>query len=175
MMTTNLFVIVNVKQLRTGGSFRIFFRTSWDVGFLNSAIFNSFHNRVESGTILEGLQNFSRGVCVCVCLNTPPSPCVHHCFTISILVEVLWGFCPFSRVQLEWDSKCTEIKLHFAGKWKGPHNSVGWQISRLAAVAVVWCTGYPLPSPLSLSLPLPHATASEVVLNGFYSDLLPQR
>ena len=42
MMTTNLFVIVNVKQLRTGGSFRIllpFFRTSWGVGILNSAIF----------------------------------------------------------------------------------------------------------------------------------------
>jgi len=41
-MTTNLFVIVNVKQLRTGGSFRIFlpfFRTSWGVGVLNSAIF----------------------------------------------------------------------------------------------------------------------------------------
>ena len=32
MMTTNLFVIANVKQLRTDGSFRIllpFFRTSW--------------------------------------------------------------------------------------------------------------------------------------------------
>ena len=60
-MTTNLFVIANVKQLRTGGSFRIllpFFRTSWDVGVLNSAIFNSFHNRVEFGTILEGLRNF---------------------------------------------------------------------------------------------------------------------
>jgi len=41
MMTTNLFVIVNVKQLRTC-SFRIslpFFRTSWGVGVLNSAIF----------------------------------------------------------------------------------------------------------------------------------------
>jgi len=51
-MTTNLFVIANVKQLRTDGSFRIllpFFRTSWGVGFLNSAIFNSFHNRVEFG------------------------------------------------------------------------------------------------------------------------------
>jgi len=42
MMTTNLFVTVNVKQLRTGSSFRIllpFFRTSWGVGILNSAIF----------------------------------------------------------------------------------------------------------------------------------------
>jgi hypothetical protein len=41
MMTTNLFVIANVKQLRTG-SFRILllsFRTSWDDGVLNSAIF----------------------------------------------------------------------------------------------------------------------------------------
>jgi len=61
MMTTNLFVITNVQQLRTGGSFRIwlpFFRTSWGVGVLNSANFNSFHNWVEFGTILEGLRNF---------------------------------------------------------------------------------------------------------------------
>jgi len=59
-MTTNLFVVANVKQLRTDGSFRIllpFFRTSWGVGVLNSAIFNSFHNQVEFGTILEGLWN----------------------------------------------------------------------------------------------------------------------
>ena len=64
MMTTNLFVIANVKQLRTDGSFRIlllFFRTSWGVGVLNSAIFNSFHNRVEFGTILEGIRNFRGG------------------------------------------------------------------------------------------------------------------
>jgi hypothetical protein len=64
MMTTNLFVIANVKKLRTGGSFRIllpFFRTSWGVGVLNSAIFNSFHSRVEFGTILEGLRNFEGG------------------------------------------------------------------------------------------------------------------
>jgi len=60
-MTTSLFVIANVKQLRTDGSFRIllpFFQTSWYAGFLNSAIFNSFHNRVEFGMILEGLRNF---------------------------------------------------------------------------------------------------------------------
>ena len=64
MMTTNLFVIANVKQLLTGGSFIIllpFFRTCWCVGVLNSAIFNSFHNRVEFGTILEGLRNFGGG------------------------------------------------------------------------------------------------------------------
>ena len=41
-MTTNLFVIANVKQLPTDGSFRILlsvFRTSWGVGVLNSANF----------------------------------------------------------------------------------------------------------------------------------------
>ena len=64
MMTTNLLVIANVRQLRTGGSFRIllpFFRTSWGVGVLNSAIYNSFHNRVEFRTILCGLRYFGRG------------------------------------------------------------------------------------------------------------------
>jgi len=70
-MTTNLFVTANVKQLRTEGSFRIllpYFQTSWGVGILNSAIFNSFHNRVEFGTIFEGLRNFGRG------LNPPQPP-----------------------------------------------------------------------------------------------------
>jgi len=64
MMTTNLFVIANVKQLRTGGSFRMllpFFQTSWSVSILNSAIFNSFHNRAEFGTILDELRNFGGG------------------------------------------------------------------------------------------------------------------
>jgi len=77
MMTTNLFVIVNIKQLRTGGSFRIllpFFRTSWGVGVRNSAIFNSFLSRVEFGTILEGLPNFG-GMGV----DTPTPPSVRHC------------------------------------------------------------------------------------------------
>ena len=72
MMKTNLFVIANVKQLRTDGSFRIllpFFQTSWSVGVLNSAIFNSFHNRVEFGTILEVLRNFGGGG-----LFEPPTP-----------------------------------------------------------------------------------------------------
>ena len=60
-MTTNLFVIANVKQMRTGGSFRNllpFFRTSWGVGARNSAIFNRVLSRVEFGTILDGLPNF---------------------------------------------------------------------------------------------------------------------
>ena len=75
-MTTSLFVIVNVKQLRADGSFRIllpFFRTSWGVGVLNSAVFNSFHNRVEFGAILEGLRNYGG-------FEPPQPPSVRHCF-----------------------------------------------------------------------------------------------
>jgi len=56
MMKTNLFVIVDVKQLRTDGSFTIlllFYRTSLGFGVLNSIIFNSFHNGVEFGTIFR--------------------------------------------------------------------------------------------------------------------------
>ena len=62
-MTSNLTVIANVKQLQTGGSFIIllpFFQTSCGVGVLNSAVFNSLYNRIEFGTILEGLRNFGR-------------------------------------------------------------------------------------------------------------------
>jgi hypothetical protein len=63
--TTNLFVIANVKKkIANLGSFRIllpFFFFFWCVGVLNSAVFNSFHNRVEFGTNLEGLQNFRGG------------------------------------------------------------------------------------------------------------------
>jgi len=57
--------------LRTGGSFRIllpFFRTSWGVGVLNSAVFNSFQNRVEFGMSFGGPSEFRRGG---VGLNTP--------------------------------------------------------------------------------------------------------
>jgi len=64
MMTTNLFVIANIKQLRTDGSFRIllpFSQTSCGVGFLNSAAFSFFHNRVEFGTNLGGPSEFQGG------------------------------------------------------------------------------------------------------------------
>jgi len=75
-MTTNLFVIANVKQLRSGGSFKIllpFYRTSWGVGVLNSAIFNGFHNRVGFGTISEDLRNFGGGGVLNPPLCTPLS------------------------------------------------------------------------------------------------------
>ena len=78
MMTTNLFVIANVKQLRTGGSFRIllpFFQTSWGVGILNSAFLTVF-------TIGLSLARFWRAFRISggfEHLKPPPSVC--HCFT----------------------------------------------------------------------------------------------
>jgi len=61
-MKTNLFVISNLKQLRNFRTLLPFFRTSWGVGVLNSAIFSSFHNRVEFRMIWGGLQDFEGGV-----------------------------------------------------------------------------------------------------------------
>jgi len=86
-MTTNLSVIANVKQLRTEGSFRIlspFFQTSWGDGILNSAIFNSFHNQVEFGAILEGLRNFGGGG-----LKPPNPPSVRHWHQPFTIVHLL--------------------------------------------------------------------------------------
>jgi len=85
MMTTNLFVIAYVKQLRIYvvlEFFCLFFQTSLGVGVLNSAIFNSFHNRVEFGTILDGLRNFEGGGD----LNPPKyatTPSLQYFFTLS--------------------------------------------------------------------------------------------
>ena len=62
MMTTNLFVIAKLKQLRNKVVLEFYcvsFRTSWGFGVLNSTIFNSFHNKIKFGTILEGLRNFA--------------------------------------------------------------------------------------------------------------------
>ena len=74
MMTTNLFVIVNVKQLWTGGSFRIslpLFRTSWGAGVLNSAIFKlirmlewntkHFPPNLQSGLTLSNFRDVRGG------------------------------------------------------------------------------------------------------------------
>ena len=79
----NQFVIATVKELRTGGSFRIllpFFLTSCGVSVLSSAIFNSFHNRVKFGTILEGLLNSvvgGRGVLNTAKLSSPLGTPLH--------------------------------------------------------------------------------------------------
>ena len=99
-MITNLFVNANVKQLRTGGSFRTllpFFRTSWGVGVLNSTVSNIFHNRVEFCTILEGLRNFGGGV-----LNPQPP--------LSTPLFKREGFRP--RLEYKPETKQTESKYY---------------------------------------------------------------
>ena len=76
-MTTNLFAIANVKQLRTRQlqNFTAFFSNilgCWRPKFSN--FFNSFHNRGEFGTILGGPSEFrGRGV------EAPKPPSVRHC------------------------------------------------------------------------------------------------
>ena len=65
-MTTNLFVIANVKQLRTGGSFGIllpFFPNILGCWRSKLSNFNNFHNRFDFGTILEGLRSGLRQLC----------------------------------------------------------------------------------------------------------------
>jgi len=85
-MTTNLFVIANVKQLRTGGSFRIllpfFPNMCWSVGVINSTIFNSFHNRVEFG----GPSEFRGGGWT---LPIPPPP---RYATALIRLSTKWNY-----------------------------------------------------------------------------------
>ena len=72
MTTTNLFVIANVKQLRTWVVLEFYCLFSEHLGVLASYIqqfLTVFSSRVEFGTILEGLRNFGgRG------LNTPNPP-----------------------------------------------------------------------------------------------------
>jgi len=90
MKTTHLFVTATVKQLLTGGSFRTllpFFLTSQGVGVLNSAIFNGFHNRVEFGTILEGLHNFGGGGWDFSTPNPLPPSSVRHWLTALQLLS----------------------------------------------------------------------------------------
>ena len=93
MMTTNLFAIANVKQLWTYEVLEfycLFFRTSWCVGVLNSAIFfNSFHNQVEFRTIFWRVFGISVGG-----LNTrkpPPGYATSQCFFLDIFWScALW-------------------------------------------------------------------------------------
>ena len=71
------------------GSFRILlpsFRIFCGVGVLNSAIFNSFHNPVEFGTILDGLQNFGGS------LNPPKPPLGTPLFITIIFNRQNYGF-----------------------------------------------------------------------------------
>ena len=93
-MTTNLFVIANVKQLRTGGSLKFYCLFSEHLGgvVLNSVIINSFHNRVEFGTILEGLRNFGGGGGGALNPPTPTplgTPLASRNFTLCVLPGTL--------------------------------------------------------------------------------------
>jgi hypothetical protein len=98
-----------------------------------------------------------------------------YLFTTSILAEVPYGFCPFGTVQLEWGGKCTETKFNLAGKWQGPCKSVG--VTDQSTSGSLFCScmtfnSYPLPSPVSPSLPLPHIIVCHVILIRPYSDLI---
>ena len=92
--------MTNVKIANLGG-FRTllpFFRTSLGVGFLNSAIFNSFHNPVEFGAILEGLWNFGGG------LNTPKPPryatdCLRYFAFNLVMMCLTYVYVPYEMWQ----------------------------------------------------------------------------
>ena len=75
MVTIKLYVIVNIKQLRTGGSFRIlvpFFQTSWCVGVLIQEFLNKlgcwnrntkhFPLNLQSGLTLSNFRDVGVGL-----------------------------------------------------------------------------------------------------------------
>jgi len=86
MMTNNIFLIANVKQLGEPAVvlefYCLFFRTSWGVGVLHSAIFNSFHNRVDFGTILGGPSEFRGGGVF------EHRPSVRHCYHTKAVIRL---------------------------------------------------------------------------------------
>ena len=81
-MTTNLFAIANVKQLRTYvvlEFYCLFSPTSWCVGILNSAIFLTvFTIGLSLARFFVGPSEFRGGV-----LNTPNPPSVRHCSKLA--------------------------------------------------------------------------------------------
>ena len=74
MMTTNLFVIANVKQLRTGGSFRIFLPFFQHLGVLASQI----QHFLTVFTIGLSLSRFWRTFGIWG-KGVQPPPLVRHC------------------------------------------------------------------------------------------------
>ena len=108
MMTTNLFVIVNVKQLWTGGSFRIllsFSRTPWCVGVLNSAIFKlirmlewntkHFPLNLQSGLTLSNFRDVGGGFEL---RNK-----IHHCKTVCIKRNLY--LINYNPMRTQWTTK----------------------------------------------------------------------
>ena len=107
-MTTNLFVIFNVKQLWTGGSFRIllpFFRTSWGVGILNLAIFKlirmlkwntkHFPLNLQSGLTLSNFWDVGGGFEL---RNQ-----IRHCKTVCIKRNLY--LINYNRMKTQWTAK----------------------------------------------------------------------
>ena len=102
-----------------------YIQTSWGVGILNSAIFNSFHNQVEFGTILEGLQNFRGG------FEPPKSPGTPLPLCSMWLASVL-------RQMLRWSVTCayghlTQMFYLYQGTSLGvlERESAGSDVSRV--------------------------------------------
>ena len=87
MMTTNLFVIVNVKQLRTYVvlEFYCLFSEHLGVGVLNSAIcLTVFTIRLSLARLLEGLRNFGWGG-----FQHPNPPSVRHWWPVQLCLSTL--------------------------------------------------------------------------------------
>ena len=108
MLTTNLFVIVHVKKMWTGGSFRIllpFFWTSWGVGFLNSAIFKlirmlewntkHFLLNLQSSLTLSNFRNAGVGFEL---RNQ-----IRHCKTVCIKSTLY--LTNYNRMRTQWSTK----------------------------------------------------------------------
>jgi len=87
MMTTNLIIIANVKQLITGGSFRIslpFFRDIYILGCWRP----KFSNFLTVFKIWLNLARFSRAFGIFVGVGTPPHS-VRHCIECFLELKYL--------------------------------------------------------------------------------------
>jgi len=105
-MITNLFAIANVKQMRTYVDLEFycfFFRKSWCVGVINSAIFEQFSQSVWVWQdFLVGFRKFGGGRSV---EHPKPLPWVRHCVTETNGHSPLPGqHIPMSSIHL----KCIE-------------------------------------------------------------------
>ena len=124
MTTTNLFIIVNGKQLWTGGSFRIllpFFRTSWGVGVLNSAIFKlirmlewntkHFLLNLQSSLTLSNFRNAGVGFEL---RNQ-----IRHCKTVCIKRNLY--LINYNRMRTQWTAKGNRDAASSCSRDRGLH------------------------------------------------------
>jgi len=121
MMTINLFVIANIKQLRTDGSFRIvlpFFRTSWSVGVLIQQFLTVF-------TIWLSLARFWRAFGISGGRGlTPPPPGTPLC------TRILFHLISVALVSARWT-------YHWSAVLQRAHQSFGiWRTGRADRILV---------------------------------------